>query len=504
MIRCLALLGLLLVGRVVAAQSPSIRIDDAGPGIGPAVLTDALRHPYTVAPQGAGSFVITRISQNPRSVVVLGRDVVVEGHVAGDVIVIDGDLYMHPGGAIEGRALAFGGGVYESSLASITGGSRAFRDFTYDITPFDGGYALRYRALIERVETGWSFPGVYGLASPEYDRSEGLALGFAPRYAMAGAPIVFAPRVTYRSQLGEIDPSLGVEYAVSRRTRITGRVERATQSNERWIRTDLLNSVDFFWNGNDTRNYYRAVLGEARIAQLWEGVHGEVTPYLGARVEDARSVRPGVDATGGPWTVLQRDDPDREDRLRPNPEIDRGRTYSALLGGTLRWSNAGFIVRTRLDGEIGVFDPTSASGGRSTFGQATIQAHLEFPTFSKQLLAMDGHFVATTPASTPRQRYAYFGGPGTIPMLDLLAEGGDELVYIDGRYVIPLHWVNVPFLGQPTFTLRELLGGAAIQAFPDIHHAVGGRIALKVFYAEWLIDPETRRTRGGVGISLTP
>jgi hypothetical protein len=513
LIRRLAVLGLLLAGRAAAAQSPVVRVDDAGPGVGPRVLLDALSHPYTVAPRGDGSYLIARTSDNPRSVVVLGRDVIIEGHVAGDVIVVAGDLYMHPGGVIDGRALSFGGGVYESSLATITGGARAFRDFTYDITPFEGGYSLRYRPLVQPRATGWSLPGVFGVASPEYDRSEGLAIGFAPKYAMPSMPIVLAPKATYRSQLGEVDPSLGIEYDVSRRLRLTARAERATMSNDRWIRADLLNSADFLWNGNDVRNYYRATYGEARISQLWETLHGEVTPYIGARVEHATSVRPGVDATGGPWTFLGRADEDRDDRLRANPPIDQGNSYSGLLGGDWRWSNSGFVVRLRLDGEIGRFDPTVASTcdgdlcfdlAPATFAQATLHGHLEFPTFAQQLLALDGHFVATPTNATPRQRYAYFGGPGTLPMLDLLSEGGDELFYVDSRYVIPVHWFNLPFFGIPALTLRELLGGAAVHAFPHIHQAVGARLALKMFYGEWLIDPETRRTSGGVGISLTP
>lgn len=505
MIRRLALLGLLFAGRVVVAQSPVIRIDDAGPGLGPLVLGEALTHPLDVAPPGADRFVVARGSTSSRSLVVLGRDVVIEGHVHGDVIVISGDLYMHPGGAIDGRALAFGGGVYESSLATISAGVRVFRDFTYAIAPIDGGYALRYRSLVIPTEaTGWSFPGVYGVASPEYDRSEGLALGFAPRYAMHDVPLVLAPKVTYRSQLGEVDPSLGLEYTFSRTARLTARVERATLSNDRWIRTDLLNSFDFLYSGSDVRNYYRASYGESRLNRTWEFVRGDFTPYVGARIENAQSVRPGLSATGGPWTLLDRSDDEREDRLRPNPAIDEGNTYSGLIGGVFHWADAGLITRVRIDGEIGTYDPRFATSTRATFGQATLQGHLEFPTFSQQFVAMDGHFVATTSGVTPRQRYAYFGGSGTIPMLDLLSEGGDELIYVDGRYVIPLHWFTLPFVGSPAVTLREILGGAAVRKFPSIHQAVGARLALKMFYGEILVDPDTHRTSGGVGISLSP
>src|SRR5262249_42291722 len=83
LIRTLALLGLLLAGRVMAAaaQGTVVRIDDAGPGIGPRILTDVLRRPYSVVPQGVDRFVVARTSENPRTLVVLGRDVVIEGRV---------------------------------------------------------------------------------------------------------------------------------------------------------------------------------------------------------------------------------------------------------------------------------------------------------------------------------------------------------------------------------------------------------------------------------------
>jgi hypothetical protein len=44
-------------------------------------------------------------------VLVVGGDVAVAARVEGDVVVIGGDVYMHPGGAIEGQAVALGGSV---------------------------------------------------------------------------------------------------------------------------------------------------------------------------------------------------------------------------------------------------------------------------------------------------------------------------------------------------------------------------------------------------------
>ena len=112
-----ALLGLLVAGRVLAAQSTILRIDDAGPGVGPRILVDALSRPYDVAPRDTGRYLVARTSDNPRTLVVLGRDVVIEGRVHGDVVVISGDLYMHPGGAIDGSYRS-SAGPFISSLTS--------------------------------------------------------------------------------------------------------------------------------------------------------------------------------------------------------------------------------------------------------------------------------------------------------------------------------------------------------------------------------------------------
>ena len=46
---------------------------------------------------------------------------------------IGGDLYMHPGGMIDGRAIALGGCVYTSSLATIGGATECLRDVEFDV-----------------------------------------------------------------------------------------------------------------------------------------------------------------------------------------------------------------------------------------------------------------------------------------------------------------------------------------------------------------------------------
>jgi hypothetical protein len=91
-----------------------------------------------------------------------------------------------------------------------------------------------------------------------------------------------------------------------------------------------------------------------------------------------------------------------------------------------------------------------------------------------------------------------------MPTIDLLAEGGDQLFFVDAQYDIPIGAVVLPFLGSPLLTLREVLGGARIGRFPTLHQASGFRLAAGPLYAEFLIDPVTRHTHNGVGVTVTP
>jgi len=148
LIRRLALGASLIVsGAVGATAQDSIRFRDAGPRGGPASLALALAGSYTVIPPAATRALLARGTPYARTVVVLGRDAVVEDTVHGDVIVIGGDLYMHPGADIAGRAIAVGGGVYESTAARIGGGVQAYREFTYQIAQVAGGWSLTYQAI---------------------------------------------------------------------------------------------------------------------------------------------------------------------------------------------------------------------------------------------------------------------------------------------------------------------------------------------------------------------
>ena len=433
------------------------------------------------------------------SVIVLGHDAYVAGHVGGDLLVIGGDLYLRPGARVTGRAIAVGGGVYPSTLA-LTGEQLSYRDFTYDVARSADGYALDYRALYVTRSPPLTWPGVYGLRMPAYDRSDGLSMPIAPLFTAAQGAVRVEPRLTWRSNLGRIDPSVDLEQDIGAANSLHAFVGRSTYSNDAWIWSNLVNSLETFVLGHDTRNYFRATRAEATFAHRIDAATATFLPYVGGRFEHASAVGPRPNATSGVWSFRGRDDVD--DMLRPNLPIAHA-DYMSLLGGVqAHGQSQGVQWTARLDLELangarGVGADTLATG----FGQGTFDGRVTFPTFGRQSLRVDGHAVASV-GSTPFQRFAFIGGSGTIPTMTLLSEGGDQLVFVDSRYSIPVSFVTLPLAGSPTLVIRHVIGGAGVGKLPRLEQAVGLRAYLSLLYAEAMVDPVTHHAHMGVGLSL--
>jgi hypothetical protein len=494
---------LLVVGKALCANAQGkIELRDAGPGIGADILNHALAGRHIVIGPSQVTYVVPRDSILDQTIIVLKHDVVVSGTVRGDVIVVGGDVYMNPGGRIDGRAVAIDGGVYESTLATIGAGVSTYNDFSYDVEAIPGGWALKYHAAADRPIPTFTLPGIYGLRLPTYDRTDGLSLAVAPLVVVPGVGTRIEPRITYRSQLGVVDPSVVIAQPISRVTTLHGEVGRGTFSNDTWIRSNLVNSLAVFWSGKDSRNYYRATRAEASVSRRWEAGSSTIEPFLGGRWERARSVRPDSFALGGPWSF--RDRRDKDDMLRPNPQLNPSTIASGIGGAHVTWADNGLVASLRLTGEVGSAHPDCDACGSptsGTFEQATLEGGISFPTFGLQTLRINAHVVASD-GNTPVQRYAYLGGPGTIPSLEMLERGGDQLFFFDGSYDIPLTRITLPLGLSPVLTLREVLAGADVSGFPAIAQITGARLAVSVLYAELLVDPAHRRAFPSVGISI--
>ena len=504
-------------GRTSIVTRPVV-VRDVGPGEAGRVLRRALLAPHVVL-QGTERLVLPRDSAVATTVLVLGgADVAVGADIAGDVIVVGGDLFMHPGGRVRGDAVAIGGGVYASTLATIDGRQLAFRDLTFDVEETASGIALDYRSLIaEQRFPLVTLPGVFGVrlpsftggAGPTYDRVNGLSLVAGPRVSLDSGRIVVDPLVVYRSDLGTIDPRLVAGASIGRRDSVSIAVERGTFTSDDWIRSDFWNSILTLASGKDTRNYFRAERAEMRVHRRWEGAFGTLTAFVGGRGENARTVGPApvVDGdvvrpiTSGPWSAFGREDTE-EGMLRANPPIDPGRTFSALAGATIDWENAESLA---LEARLLVEQAFDAPDDIGAFTQVTVDADLSFPTFRTQSFRFQAHGVFTGPDIAPRQRWAYLGGSGTLPTFDLLEFGGDELLFFESRYNVPIDALERPLFGTPVFTLRHMIGAAGPGSLPAFEQNLGVRLSLLlVLRLDYTIDPASGDSEFSAGVSFTP
>ena len=495
--KALVAAALLLAGAMATARldAQQLIVRDAGPGSFGHRLGEMLSAPHRLIGPAPTPAILPRDSAYAQNVVVLHRDVVIEARVHGDVIVVGGNAFLHPGAVVDGRVIAVGGGVYESRLAITRNGVESHRDFTFEARANGTGYLLDYRLVREHPSPPLSLPGVYGIRIPAYDRSNGLSLPFGPTIALDTGYVEVNPIVTYRSNIGAFDPSLDGDIAFGRRTGVHAFIGRTTSSNDNWIWTDLVNSAAVLGLGLDTRNYYRADRGEITVHQLLETSTTELAPYIGLRAERDRSIGPDSSATGGPWSFFGRTDP--EDMLRPNPPIVAGTLESVLFGALFDWQLQGVRASFNLTNEAAAFDV-----GSRRFLQSTLDGVVRFPTFGAQFFYLNAHVVYTFGDSAPPQRWSYLGGSGTIVTLPLLSLGGDRLVYIEGNYYVPISRLDLPLVGAPSITLRHMIGSAGVARLPAFEQNLGLRLALSFLRFDGVVDPATRTWDFGFGLSM--
>lgn len=494
----------LVAATVLALTTASAAAQQAVRLIGPShvqsagILRSAFAGPHTMLVADSGRPIeLTRGTAMPRSVVIVGGGAAVAADVRGDLVVVGGDLFLRPGAAVEGRAIAIGGAVYRSTLAIVREGIVSVRDETYRVSRSEGGMALTYQYIGGR-QPSIELPVLEGLRIPLYDRVDGASVPWGPLLRPTQR-IEIEPFVTYRSHLGAWDPSVRAFARLSGPRRLTIDVGRFTRTNDAWIHSDLLNSATTLFGGSDTRNYYRADAAQVSVGRIDQYTYVEVERFGGVATERAWSVgAPDTSAAlaSHPWSVVSRDDP--QGMARPNPPIDRGRISSAFLGALAQAQVRD--VRIRALGRLEV--PWEAPND-ARFAQLTVDATVQFPTFGLQRFRSDLHVVATVGDAAPRQRFGYLGGSGTLPVIDEpLSLGGDQLLHLDSRYEIPVTAIRLPFVGSPVVALRHRIGSAGVGELPRFVQNLGLRLTVSFFKTEFSLDPASREHELSVGLSF--
>jgi hypothetical protein len=476
-------------GVVVAATAASraVAVSDPGPGIAGRTLAAILARPHLVLVPPDTGLVLGREVRVDRALVVTGGPVRFAGHVQGDLVAF-GDVFLRPGAEVTGRVIAFGGGVYGSALALVRGEVLSYRDLV--VTQRADGTTIAV-AIAEAPVTRTApvrLPGVVGLRVPSYDRIDGVSLSIGPEIALDTGRVRVDPTVTYRSQLGVVDPAVRAHLELGRRLVADAVAERATLTNDRWIRPDFTNSLTMLGSGEDVRNYYRATRFEGTVGWRDDARLGVVEPYVGARFERSSSVARDTGSNSYPWSLFSRTN--YEGSRRANPRVTGGDITSALAGARYAFESARVVGRAgaRVERSLGV----ERGAG---FTQLIADVALSFPTQDEHLFEFLAHAVGTTGGSgVPSQRYAYLGGSGTLPTLFLLSRGGTELAWGEARYTVPVRIVAVPF-GTPTLTARAMAGAAGVDRLGGVTPNLGIRAAVSLLRADFVFDPRGRGRR---------
>lgn len=387
-----------------------------------------------------------------------------------------------------------------------------------DTTSTAADTAAADTAYVEYSVSPITLPLGVGLRIPSYDRVNGLTLPWGPQILLGYDKFQLDPLVSYRSNLGKWDPSIEALIRPSAADEIRLYVGRGTFTNDSWIRSDLFNSAAAFFVGSDARNYYRGDRATLRVTRTIPTSAITFTPFIAGNLERDWSTG-SLTPEKYPWSVFGRSGRLRMRRL--NPPVARGRLTS-ILGGTGILASRGGL-EAKLDAAVEYALNTSfdavctlipANGSclspPESFTQITLDSRVTFPTFGAHTFAFIGHALLTGGGDIPPpQRFGYLGGAGTLATVDLLALGGDRLLFVQGDYTIPIERIQLPFLGSPFIAFRYAAGNAGVGRLPSLIQNLGVGAGIGFFRVDYTIDPAenrspvSRRSAVTFGVSLS-
>jgi hypothetical protein len=351
-------------------------------------------------------------------------------------------------------------------------------------------------------ESPLTLPMGIGLRIPTYDRVNGLTVPWGPQLILAGERIQFDALVRYRSNLGKWDPSLEGFLRPGNDNEISLFVGRGTFSNDSWIRSDLVNSLAVLGVGSDSRNYFRGDRASARFTRTLTTSALTVTPFLGGVFENDWSTG-SIAPPKSPWSFFGRKGNLR--MRRPNPRVQTGHIGSITGGSGIHYVRGG--VDANLDANVeralsatlvpdcsGLAFDAACRFVAAQFLQVTLDSKVQFPTFGTQTFSFKGHAVWTGNLLAPPQRFAYLGGSGTLATVNLLALGGDHLLYLEGNYMVPIDKIQLPYLGPPFVALRYAAGNAGEGTLPALIQNLGVGVGAAFIRADYSIDPARNRS----------
>ena len=386
----------------------------------------------------------------------VGGPLLVAGEVRGNVLVINGDLRIRPGGSITGRAVVVGGS-FDGAPADVAGSVLVYPE------------ALRFRRegdriiALEAARPSWLSAGIatrFGRADlmltvdGSYNRVEGLPVSAGPRLELGRSnPTVLDARLIYRTRSGlrihpdEIGHDVRLEQYVAghRSLRLGIGTHSAVDPIELSGLSDSENSLSTFILHRDYRDHYARE--GWRVYAVYDGRTRPVDAGLEYRDESHDS-----EPTHTPWSLLDNDEP-----WRPQPQVAEGDLQT--VRGWFRWDTrndhlepaSGWLVQAEveqgLEGDLRMrigdeAVPPDASGPqyRSVGAEFTafrldVRRYLRFSPRTR--LALRG-LAAGSPddGELPPQRQHVLGGEGSLPGYERFTFdcGARDRTLVDGRF----------------------------------------------------------------------
>jgi hypothetical protein len=422
---------------------------------------------------------------------VLGTTVRLEGVITGDLIIVDANVFIRPTARIMGDVRNVAGGLYYSELAAVIGSVRSAPNAPYRVDHRDDGSIV---ILGTTAESALRLYGFKGLLIPTYDRVDGLTLSASaglllPRIGVV-EPIVRG-RVDYRTERGEFTG--GAELAAARRrTEVAVGAERTTVTNERWIRSDLNNTLSSIIQAKDRRDYYAADRAYVEVRRLLENGARVTNAFVRAQAEDADPL-----IARDPWSIAG-------DFRADNIMVTPSRIASAVIGATSLWttrSNAlEFTAAVEFAGDV--------LDGDHSFGRYEVDAAWAMAALANHTLTIAPHVQGPLPGteSLPLQRWSFVGGSGTLYTFDLAEFRGDRVALVETDYSIPFpRSLRIRFLGRPHFELLHVAGMAwTADVSPRLEQNIGVRLRFNMLYLRAVTDPSrfTDDAEFAIGVSF--
>ncbi|MDX1394541.1 MAG: polymer-forming cytoskeletal protein [Gemmatimonadota bacterium] len=418
----------------------------------------------------------------------------VSGRIEGDVLVIDGDLFLRTRARVTGDIVVLGGGFYDSDLAEV-GGDITYRPNERIRVRPTGGELEVFSEEAERDP--FELDGTWGFHIPVYQRVDAVTLGWGAiaRFDRAAGRPDLEGSVRYLTGPGDIEGSLRSSIYPSERLRLGVSASRATRTMDGWIRPTWYNSLSLLVADDDAFDYYRGdrlgVEAEWRSVEppIWEDAPTWTVSFAGFW-EDAESLE-----ARDTWAIFESDPPlpsnpsipeivDPADR-HPNPSIDDGENLT--LSAAFDWMKRGESGRTAFGVGLHLFsdlrgqsanDPPSPDDlshllaeGRLSTRHATSWGHA-WEVFAIARVKLAGDVAG--------QRYSTLGGPGTVATMPLRSMRGPEMVYADVGYAVPV--LGMATLGGLDVFARASAGSAWGAGVPfRLEEALSGGIDIRLW-----------------------